>query len=80
MEPQTQSQQELDLDEAFYRAFQSPHGKIVYEVLESAYQNEVVFTPGDPHMTSYKDGQRSVFLQIKKRRESYLNRDNRKKE
>ena len=80
MEPKMQSRQELDLDEAFYRAFQSSHGKIVYEVLETAYQNEVVFTPGDPYMTSYKDGQRSVFLQIKKRRDSYLNRDNRKKE
>lgn len=80
MARKTQSQQELDLDEAFYRTFQSPHGKIVYEVLETAYQNEAVFTPGDPHMTAYKDGQRTIFLQIKKRCDAYLNRDNREKE
>ncbi len=66
------------LDEAFYRTFNSVDGKQVYELLENVYHSVSSFEL-DTHMMAYKEGQRSIFLQIKARMDSYLNRDLRKK-
>jgi hypothetical protein len=66
------------LDEAFYRTFNSFDGKQVYELLESVYHSVSSFE-SDTHMMAYKEGQRSIFLQIKTRMDNYLNRDVRKK-
>lgn len=66
------------LDEAFYRTFNSLDGKQVYELMESVYHSVSSFE-SDTHMMAYKEGQRSIFLQIKTRMDNYLNRDVRNK-
>ncbi len=82
MAPKVKSPQELPdseaaLDEAFYRTFSGPYGETVYALLETVYHDGSSFD-ADTHMMAYKEGQRSIFLQIKTRIDNYNNRDVRK--
>jgi len=47
---------------------------IVYDFLESQYNNTTSFVPGDSHATAYNEGCRAVFLQIKQNVESWENK------
>ena len=82
MAPKVKFQQELPdseaaLDESFYRTFAGPYGEQVLDLLRTVYHDVSSFD-ADTHMTAYKEGQRSIFLQIQTRIDNYNNRDVRK--
>ncbi len=82
MAPKVKSQQgslksEAAIDEAFYRTFRGVYGTPVLKMLEDNYQNMCSFD-ADPLTMAYKEGQRSIFLQIKARMDAFNNRDVRK--
>jgi len=56
---------ERQITSAFYNTFTSGEGRLVYEWLERQYNNTSSFVPGEPETTSYNEGCRAVFLQIK---------------
>jgi hypothetical protein len=56
---------ERQIAQAFYNAFKSPNGRLVYNWLEGQYNNSSSFVPGEPETTAYNEGCRAVFLQIK---------------
>ena len=50
--------------------FTAPDGEAVFKLLELEFSDRTSFTAGDPHMTAFKEGQRSVILFIKDTLES----------
>lgn len=59
---------------AFHDTFKSGSGSVVYDFLESQYNNTSSFVPGEPETTAYNEGCRAVFLQIKHNLEHWENR------
>jgi hypothetical protein len=59
---------------SFYDTFKSGPGSVVYDFLESQYNNTTSFVPGEPETTAYNEGCRAVFLQIKHNLEHWENR------
>lgn len=51
----------------FKRAFETIDGKAVLEYLENKYYNKRTYSKGDAHHTSFREGQRDVVLEIRKR-------------
>ena len=64
---------EREITSAFYNTFTSSDGRLVYEWLERQYNNTSSFVPGEPETTSYNEGCRAVFLQIKHNMEHWEN-------
>jgi hypothetical protein len=50
---------------AFSDTFKNGPGSVVFDFLESQYNNTSSFVPGEPETTAYNEGCRAVFLQIK---------------
>jgi len=50
--------------------FASPDGQKVFETLETEFSDRSSYVAGDPHATSFKEGQRSVMLFLKDALES----------
>ena len=59
---------------AFHDTFKSGPGSVVYDFLESQYNNTSSFVPGEPETTAYNEGCRAVILQIKHNLEHWENR------
>ena len=53
-----------ELCAVYQKLFDSPLGKTVLEDLRKSYDDRTSFVAGDPHGTSFKEGQRSVYLDI----------------
>lgn len=52
--------------------FSTKDGKFVLEDLRKAFGDRPSFVPGDPHLTAFNEGQRDVYLRIKKLLETDL--------
>lgn len=53
------------LAHAYQGTFNTPHGQIVlHDLLRKAGILEVAHEPGDPHTTAWRDGRRSMALEI----------------
>ena len=61
-----------NIREEYKNVFNSPGGEIVISHLMRKFNiTTPTFTPGDTHMTAYREGQRSVVLTILK----FINKD-----
>lgn len=48
----------------YQKVFTSPVGQTVVEDLRKSFGDRPSFVPGDPHGTSFREGQRDVYLTI----------------
>ena len=56
-----------DRNKAYKDIFNTETGKTVLkDIAHFSGANKVSFVPGDPHLTSYKEGMRAVYLHIAK--------------
>ena len=49
---------------AYQQTFSSASGQAVLDDMKRAYGDRCSFTPGDPHRTAFREGQRDVYLRI----------------
>lgn len=58
----------IDEQKALIHAYKSlaltPQGQLILDDLKKCYGNKTSFVPGDPHATSFREGQRDVYLRF----------------
>ena len=65
-----------DLKKTYRQLFNTDEGKIVLTDLELRFHSlATTYVPGDPHDTSYREGQRSVVLTILRMMEEKTNQE-----
>ena len=65
-----------DLKKTYRQLFNTDEGKIVLNDLELRFHSlTTTYVPGDPHDTSYREGQRSVVLTILRMMEEKTNQE-----
>lgn len=63
--PEDRLKEEHALKQAYYEVFRSDKGQIVLaDILRRGYVDQSTFTAGDPNLTSFKEGQRRLCLEI----------------
>jgi len=67
----TKSRTSVDVDDEvgrmaaiYLEVFSSPGGRLVLEDLQKSFADRRSFVEGDPHATSFREGQRDVLLAI----------------
>lgn len=63
--PEDAAREQYLLREAYYEVFKSDKGQLVLaDILRRGSVDQSTFTAGDPHLTSFKEGQRRLSLEI----------------
>lgn len=63
--PSDSAKEQYALRQAYYEIFKSDKGQLVLaDILRRGSVDQSTFTAGDPHLTSFKEGQRRLSLEI----------------
>ena len=54
----------IETEQDYDFVFSTDRGKKVLQDLEKSFYHRISFTPGDPHSTDFKEGQRDVVMKI----------------